>query len=190
MPWFRKPTRIRDFNGVFTLYRAHTPQLFVDIDRTKVESLQVPLQDVFTTLQVYMGGLYVNQFNEFGRTWQVQVQAEPRFRTSTGVIKQFQVRNNQGQMMPLGTLARVKDNDRAASGHALQHVHLGIDQRLVGPRRQHRHDDRHDGAIRQRNRRAVRVDATHVSSSGGRQRRVLDLRSGNGARLFHIGREV
>ncbi len=107
--WCRRPTRTRTSMGVFTLFRAHTPQLFVDIDRTKVESLQVPIQDVFTTLQVYMGGLYVNQFNEFGRTWQVQVQAEPRFRTSADIIKQFQVRNSQGQMVPLGTLARIED---------------------------------------------------------------------------------
>ncbi len=96
------------FAGVFTLYRAFTPQLFADIDRVKVQSLQVPLADVFTTLQVFMGGLYVNQFNKFGRTWQVQVQAEPQFRTSTAALKDFQVRNSQGDMVPMGTLARVK----------------------------------------------------------------------------------
>jgi multidrug efflux pump len=95
------------FGGVFTQYRAATPQLFVDIDRAKVESLQVPIQDVFTTLQVDMGGLYVNQFNKFGRTWQVQVQAAPRFRTTAKPLSQFQVRTTQGQMVPLGTLARV-----------------------------------------------------------------------------------
>jgi multidrug efflux pump len=96
------------FGGVFTQYRAATPQLFVDIDRAKVESLQVPIQDVFTTLQVDMGGLYVNQFNKFGRTWQVQVQAAPRFRTTARPLSQFQVRTTQGQMVPLGTLARVQ----------------------------------------------------------------------------------
>jgi multidrug efflux pump len=96
------------FGGVFTQYRAATPQLFVDIDRAKVESLQVPIQDVFTTLQVDMGGLYVNQFNKFGRTWQVQVQAGPRFRTTAKPLSQFQVRTTQGQMVPLGTLARVR----------------------------------------------------------------------------------
>jgi multidrug efflux pump len=93
---------------VFTLYRAHTPQLFVDIDRAKVQSLQVPMQDVFTTLQVYMGGFYVNQFNKFGRTWQVNIQADPESRTSADVLKQLYVRSSprqgQGQMIPLGTL--------------------------------------------------------------------------------------
>ncbi|MFL5341290.1 MAG: efflux RND transporter permease subunit [Gemmataceae bacterium] len=97
------------FAGVFTQFRASTPQLFVDINRPEVESLQVPIQDVFTTLYVYMGGLYVNQFNKFGRTWQVQVEAEPRFRTSAGSVKQFQVRNSLGQMVPLGSVARVED---------------------------------------------------------------------------------
>jgi multidrug efflux pump len=100
---------------VFTLYRAHTPQLFVDIDRAKVQSLQVPIQDVFTTLQVYMGGFYVNQFNKFGRTWQVNIQADPESRTSADILKQLFVRSTpgqgqQGQMVPLGTLLRAEDS--------------------------------------------------------------------------------
>jgi multidrug efflux pump len=102
------------YAGVFTLYRAHTPQLFVDIDRAKVQSLQVPIQDVFTTLQVYMGGYYVNQFNKFGRTWQVNIQADPGSRTSADTLKQLYVRSNpgqgQGQMVPLGTLLRAADS--------------------------------------------------------------------------------
>jgi multidrug efflux pump len=98
----------------FTLYRAHTPQLFVDIDRAKVQSLQVPIQDVFTTLQVYMGGYYVNQFNKFGRTWQVNIQADPESRTSADILKQLYVRSSprqgQGQMIPLGTLLRAENS--------------------------------------------------------------------------------
>jgi multidrug efflux pump len=102
------------YAGVFTLYRAHTPQLFVNIDRAKVQSLQVPIQDVFTTLQVYMGGFYVNQFNKFGRTWQVNIQADPAARTSADILKRLYVRSSpgqgQGQMVPLGTLLRVRDS--------------------------------------------------------------------------------
>jgi multidrug efflux pump len=102
------------YAGVFTLYRAHTPQLFVDIDRAKVQSLQVPIQDVFTALQVYMGGYYVNQFNKFGRTWQVNIQADPESRTSADILKQLYVRSNprtgQGQMIPLGTLLRSENS--------------------------------------------------------------------------------
>jgi multidrug efflux pump len=99
---------------VFTLYRAYTPQLFVDIDRAKVQSLQVPIQDVFTTLQVYMGGYYVNQFNKFGRTWQVNIQADPESRTSADILKQLFVRSSpkqgQGQMVPLGTLLSAENS--------------------------------------------------------------------------------
>ena len=85
----------------------------MDIDRAKVQSLQVPIQDVFTTLQVYMGGYYVNQFNKFGRTWQVNIQADPDSRTSADILKQLQVvrpSQGQGQMVPLGTLARVENS--------------------------------------------------------------------------------
>jgi multidrug efflux pump len=99
---------------VFTLYRAHTPQIFVDIDRAKVQSLQVPIQDVFTTLQVYMGGYYVNQFNKFGRTWQVNIQADQESRTSADMLRQLYVRSSpkqgQGQMVPLGTLLRAENS--------------------------------------------------------------------------------
>jgi multidrug efflux pump len=103
------------YAGVFTLYRAHTPQIFVDIDRAKVQSLQVPVQDVFLTLQVYMGGFYVNQFNKFGRTWQVNIQADPGSRTSADALKQLFVRSSpgqgqQGQMVPLGTLLIARDS--------------------------------------------------------------------------------
>jgi multidrug efflux pump len=94
------------FAGVFTVFRANTPQLYLDIDRTKVELL-VPIQDVFTTLQVYMGGLYVNDFNKFGRTWQVRVQADAPFRTDTREIKGLKVRNRNGEMVPLGALTSV-----------------------------------------------------------------------------------
>jgi multidrug efflux pump len=95
--------------GLFTLYRAETPQLYIDIDRTKCQSLQVDVQEVFNTLQVYMGGYFVNLFNKFGRTWQVNILAEPRFRTQSAYLKELKVRNKRGEMVPLGTLANVKD---------------------------------------------------------------------------------
>jgi multidrug efflux pump len=103
-----------NYAAVFTLYRAHTPQLYLDIDRAKVQSLQVPIQDVFTTLQAYMGGYYVNQFNKFGRTWQVNIQADPLSRTSADILKQLYVRSSPkqgpGQMVPLGTLLRITES--------------------------------------------------------------------------------
>lgn len=95
--------------GVFTMYRASTPQLYVDIDRTKCESLGLNFQDVFNTLQVYMGGAYVNLFNKFGRTWQVNIQAESKFRTDQNSLKGLKVRNKEGEMVPLASVAEVKD---------------------------------------------------------------------------------
>ena len=90
--------------GVFTMFSANTPQIYLDIDRTKCESLGVPVQDVFNTLQVYMGGMYVNLFNAFGRTWQVNVLAEPDYRTTIEEMRQLKVRGKLGQMVPLATL--------------------------------------------------------------------------------------
>ena len=94
--------------GVFSMFRADTPQLYVDIDRTKCESLMVPVSDVFNALQTYMGGYYVNLFNLFGRTWQVNLQAQGEFRTQGSSVGQLKVRNKLGQMVPLATLATVK----------------------------------------------------------------------------------
>jgi multidrug efflux pump len=94
--------------GVFSMFRADTPQLYVDIDRTKCESLMVPVSDVFNALQAYMGGYYVNLFNLYGRTWQVNLQALGDFRTQGSSVGQLKVRNKIGQMVPLATLASVK----------------------------------------------------------------------------------
>ena len=81
----------------------------MDIDRTKVASLGVSLDDVNQTLQIYLGSLYVNSFNEFGRYWQVTVQAEGEYRARVEDINLLQVRNKWGQMVPLGTLVDVRE---------------------------------------------------------------------------------
>ena len=81
----------------------------MDIDRTKVEALGVPFQDVNQTLQIYLGSLYVNNFNAFGRYWQVNLQAEGRFATEVEDINLLQVRNRWGGMVPLGTLVDVRE---------------------------------------------------------------------------------
>jgi multidrug efflux pump subunit AcrB len=96
--------------GLFNGFRANTPQLYVDINRTKSKTLGVPLSAVFDTLQVYLGGYYVNDFNEFGRTWQVNLQADSPFRLDPDTVRQLKVRNSQGQMIPLGTVATVRDS--------------------------------------------------------------------------------
>ena len=98
--------------GLFNSSRANTPWLYLDIDRTKANALGVSVSELFNTLQVYLGSYYVNNFNEFGRTWQVNVQADPKFRGQVPNIRQLQVRNDQGRMMRLATLMDI----RGASG--------------------------------------------------------------------------
>jgi multidrug efflux pump subunit AcrB len=96
--------------GLFSSFRFNTPQLYVDIDRTQCKTMQVPLSEVFNTLQIYMGGYYVNDFNRFGRTWQVNVQADAPFRLSRESVAQLKVRNTEGEMVPLGALLHIRDS--------------------------------------------------------------------------------
>src|SRR5205814_297565 len=95
--------------GVLTSFRANVPQLFVDVDRTKAKSMRVGLGEVFDTLQIYLGSLYVNDFNLFGRTYQVTAQADAPFRRQPKDILDLKTRNAAGQMVPLGTLLSIQD---------------------------------------------------------------------------------
>jgi len=104
-----KANRQPGLAGVFSMFRANTPQLYVDIDRTKCKTLGLPLGDVFNTLQASLGGYYVNDFNEFGRSWQVNAQADSRFRHRAADIEKLKVRNPKGDMVPLGALADVTE---------------------------------------------------------------------------------
>jgi multidrug efflux pump len=101
--------RTPGLKGLFNSSGANTPWLYLEIDRTKCEALGISVADLFNTLQVYFGSYYVNNFNEFGRTWQVNVQADPQFRNQVPDVRQLQVRNNQGQMVRLATLMEVHD---------------------------------------------------------------------------------
>jgi multidrug efflux pump len=96
--------------GLFNGFRARTPQLYVDVDRTKVKTMGVELNGVFDTLQAYLGSYYVNDFNRFGRTWQVNIQADAQFRADQDVVRQLKVRNADGDMVPLGPVADVQDS--------------------------------------------------------------------------------
>jgi multidrug efflux pump len=95
---------------VFTTFSARTPQLYVDIDRAKAKEMGVALADVFNTMNANMGSVFVNQFNEFGRIWQVNVQAEGAYRTSAADLGLLQVRNMKGQPVPLASLIRVRND--------------------------------------------------------------------------------
>ena len=96
--------------GLFNGFRARTPQLYVDIDRTKVKTMGVALSDVFDALQAYVGSYYVNDFNRFDRTWQVNVQADGPFRMDANTVRQLKVRNADGDMVPLGSVVDIRDS--------------------------------------------------------------------------------
>jgi len=94
--------------GVFTGYRVNVPQLEVEVDREKVKQEGISLTDLFQTMQVYLGSVYANDFNRFGRTYQVKVQADAQYRATAENITQLKVRNDSGQMVPLGSVLQVK----------------------------------------------------------------------------------
>jgi len=97
-----------EFAGMSSVFRANVPQVYVDLNRNSAMTKEVELNDVFDTLQTYLGSIYVNDFNLFGRTWQVIVQCDAKFRDEVEDIQRLKVRNLHGQMVPLGSLAEMK----------------------------------------------------------------------------------
>ena len=96
-----------DLQHVFGTFRASTPQLYADVDRVKANKLNVPIGNIFDTLQVYLGSVYVNDLNLFGRTFQVRTQAEGNYRAEPGDIARLKTRNASGGMVPLGSVLQV-----------------------------------------------------------------------------------
>jgi multidrug efflux pump subunit AcrB len=94
---------------LYTSYRARTPWLFLNIDRTTAKKMGVSIGEIFNTLQVEIGSLYVNDFNRFGRTWKVNAQASDEYRQAVKDLQHLRVRNDKGRMVPLGTMASVED---------------------------------------------------------------------------------
>ena len=97
-----------EFSGLITTYLPNVPQVFVKVDRDKVMKQGVPIGDVYTTLQTFMGGYFVNYFNRFGRQWQVYVEAEDAYRTHAEDVLGFYVRNNRGQPVPLSAFTEIQ----------------------------------------------------------------------------------
>jgi HAE1 family hydrophobic/amphiphilic exporter-1 len=97
-----------ELSGVTSPFNAATPQVYVDVDRDKVLKEGIAVTDVYQTMQTFLGGLYINQFNRFGRQWRVFMQAEGQERTSPENIGQFYIRNNDGNMVPMSSLQTVK----------------------------------------------------------------------------------
>jgi len=97
------------FGGVFTFYNAGAPSLYTDVDREKAEKVGLTPADVFSTLQVYLGSQYVNDFNYLGRTYEVLAQADEQYRKTPQEISHLKVRNASGEMVPIGSVASFKD---------------------------------------------------------------------------------
>ena len=97
-----------EIGTITTTFLPSVPQQFVDVDRDKVLKQGVPLSDVYKTIQAFMGGYFINYFNEFGRQWQVYIEAEGDSRAKAENVGQFYVRNNKGENVPLSTLVNVK----------------------------------------------------------------------------------
>ena len=95
--------------GFFTTFRPQVPQIYLNIDRDKVEALDVPIASVFETLQAELGSYYINDFNFLGRTYQVNAEGQPRFRVRADQIGNLYVRNNSGGMVPLSTVMTVNE---------------------------------------------------------------------------------
>jgi multidrug efflux pump len=103
-----KAAQAPELANLFTSYQVNVPQLYADVDRTKAQQLGVAVTDIFDTLQIYLGSLYVNDFNKFGRTYSVRVQADARYRAYPDDIGKLKVRSRTGDMVPLSALLIVK----------------------------------------------------------------------------------
>ncbi|MFZ0661847.1 MAG: efflux RND transporter permease subunit [Acidobacteriaceae bacterium] len=97
-----------EIGSILTTFDPNMPERFVKVDRAAALKMGVPLPDLYTSLQAYLGGVFVNYFNRFGRQWQVYVEGDSAFRTSQDALKRFYVRNNQGQMVPISAVAHIE----------------------------------------------------------------------------------
>ena len=105
----RTPVNSQMLQGLFTSFRANTPWLYLDIDRDKAKLAGVSISELFNTLQVYLGSLYVNDFNRFGRTWQVNVQGEANFRKQINDLTGLQGAELARGDGPAGSVAKIRD---------------------------------------------------------------------------------
>ncbi len=104
-----KAMKTPELSRVFTSYNINTPQLYADLDRAKAMQLGVDVQDAFNTMQIYLGSLYINDFNKFGRTYEVIAQADKQFRSKPDDILKLQTKNFEGKMVPLGAFVQVSE---------------------------------------------------------------------------------
>ena len=124
-----KSRSVPELAGLFTSYTVNVPQVDANIDREKAKTHGVAISDIFDTLQVYLGSLYANDFNRFGRTYQVNVQAEQQFRLEPEQIGRLKVRNNLGEMIPLSTFIKI---DSAAGPDRVMHYNGFVTAEING----------------------------------------------------------
>jgi multidrug efflux pump len=105
-----KASAAPELAGLFSSYSINVPQLYADVNRAKARQLGVPISDVFSTLQIYLGSVYVNDFNKFGRTYSVRVQADAPFRARAEDVGYLEVRSASGQMIPLTALLNIQSS--------------------------------------------------------------------------------
>ena len=108
--------------SVYSNYKINVPQLYADLDRTKAKQLGLNVKEIFDTMQIYLGSLYINDFNQFGRTYQVIAQADSEYRNSPADALNLKVRNNQGEMVPLGSVIEMQESYGPGECGALQRL--------------------------------------------------------------------
>ena len=163
------------FAQAFTLFNVRTPEVYADIDRTKAEQLGVPISRVFEALSVYMGSAFVNDFNILGRTYRVTAQADNPYRLSLRDVSNLKTRNNDGDMVPIGSVATFNDTTGAYrvpryNLYPAAEVQVQLAARLLDG---HRH--------RRRWRRLPRPCFRRASVSNGRRSRCRRKLAGNTA---------
>ena len=118
-----------ELTSIISGYRPNVPQYRVQIDRRKAKSMGVNMADIGEMLQTYLGSVYVNDFNLFGRTWQVYAQAEPQFRINPDTVSQLKTRNSRGEMVPLGSVARL---EKTGGADRIQRYNLSYSADISG----------------------------------------------------------
>jgi multidrug efflux pump len=175
--------------GLFTSWQVNVPQLYAAIDRTKARQLGVPVTDIFDTLQIYLGSLYANDFNQFGRTYSVRVQADAAYRARAEDVGLLKVRSTTGEMVPLSALMKLEPSfgpERAMRYNGF----LAADERRArarlllgpGPGRRRAHCRRNPAA-----RHRLRVDRADLPGNPGRQFRRAGVPAGHPAGLPGAG---
>jgi hydrophobe/amphiphile efflux-1 (HAE1) family protein len=176
-------------HGLFSGYQVNVPQIDAEVDREKAKSQGVSVQELFDTMQVYLGSLYVNDFNAFGRTYPVNAQAEPNFRLQAEDVVRLKTRNAAGDMIPLGSFVTVKHSSR----HALQLLPHRGNQRRSGPRFQLRSGAGGDGAARAPRAaqwHELRMDGADLPADHRRQHRRAHFSAGGAAGVSGARRSV